>query len=451
MNLSGKKVLVAGAGKTGISSTRFLLHQNAKVTLVDSNRRTDIPSDILHSRATIATGPHDNRLFTGQDMIVVSPGIPLTIEPLVAAEKNGVPILSEIELAYRCSKTPVIAVTGTNGKTTTTTLLRHIFETCGKKVFTGGNIGTPLIEYADSAQAADYLIAEISSFQLEAVDTFRPRIAILLNITEDHLDRYSCFADYVAAKNNIFKNMTGDDTAVINREDPVCTGLVKEIASDIYFFSTANKIENGAWYENGFHFTLSGQTHYISDQDIPLSGDHNRENILAAVSAAILCGLPREKLPDALKTFKGLPHRMEFVDQIKGVRFYDDSKATNVGACLKSISSIQPPIILIAGGKDKGGSYLPLKKTINEKVQDLILIGEARERISRELCQSTRILSAETLEEAVTQAFGRATPGSSILLSPACSSFDMFDSYIQRGNRFKSAVTLLKNRESHGQ
>lgn len=445
MNLNRKRVLVAGAGKTGISTARFLLHKGAQVCLTDSSRSVDIPPDLRQSGMPLVTGPQDSRLFSDQDLIIVSPGIPLTIAPLVEARQKGIPILSEIELAYRFTDTPVIAVTGTNGKTTTTTLLQHIFEACGKKVFTGGNIGTPLIEYADSPQEADYIIAEISSFQLEAIDIFRPKIAILLNITEDHLDRYDCFTDYVAAKNSIFKNMAAGDTAVLNREDPIVTELAEAIKADRYFFSTLHTIKNGAFYENGFHFTGAGDTAFISDRDILLTGDHNRENILAAGSAAHLCGLPTDRIAAAVNTFKGLPHRMEFVDQISGVRFYDDSKATNVGACLKSITSIQPPILLIAGGKDKGGSYLPLKKAVRKNVQELILIGEARERITRELGDCAPITAAATLEEAVARAFSKAAPGSSILLSPACSSFDMFDSYVHRGSIFKKAVKSLRD------
>jgi len=444
MDLRGKRVLVAGAGKTGISTARFLLEKKAKVTVADSNINAVIPEDIKKSNALIITGPHENSIFTEQDLIIISPGIPLTIEPIAEARSNGVKIIGEIELAYIFTKTPIIAVTGTNGKTTTTTLLQHIFETAGKKVFTGGNIGTPLIEYVTGNQDADYIIAEISSFQLETINTFRPYISILLNITEDHLDRYDSFEDYAETKNNIFKNQKNSDVAIINIEDKLAAKMSENIKTDVLFFSTKNKLKNGSYYKDGFHFMKGSEKIRIDEEGIPLQGEHNRENILAAVSAAGICNLSYENITKALHTFKGLSHRMEFVDCINGINFFDDSKATNVGACLKSISSITPPIILIAGGKDKGGSYLPLTNEIKKNVREIILIGEAQNRIKKELSATVPMTSTTTLEEAVTEAFSRAKKGCSILLSPACSSFDMFESYIHRGNIFKTAVNKLR-------
>ena len=444
MDLNGKRVLVAGAGKTGIATARFLLEKNAQVTVADSNVNAVIPEDLKKSTAKIKTGPHENSIFTEQDLIIISPGIPLTIEPIATAKSNGVEIIGEIELAYLFTETPIIAVTGTNGKTTTTTLLQHIFETSGKKVFTGGNIGTPLIEYVSGDQDADYIIAEISSFQLETINKFRPYISILLNITEDHLDRYDSFDDYAAAKKNIFANQQRTDFAIINIEDKLAAKMSEDIKADVLFFSTKNEIENGSYYKDGFHFLKGSEKTRIEEKGVILQGEHNRENILAAVSAAGICNLSYENITKALHTFKGLPHRMEFVDCINGINFFDDSKATNVGACLKSISSIKPPIILIAGGKDKGGSYFPLINEINKNVQEIILIGEAQNRIRKELEATVPITSAMTLEKAVTEAFSRAKEGCSILLSPACSSFDMFDSYVHRGNIFKTAIKELK-------
>ena len=444
MDLNGKRVLVAGAGKTGIATARFLLEKNAQVTVADSNVNAVIPEDLKKSTAKIKTGPHENSIFTEQDLIIISPGIPLTIEPIATAKSKGVEIIGEIELAYLFTETPIIAVTGTNGKTTTTTLLQHIFETSGKKVFTGGNIGTPLIEYVSGDQDADYIIAEISSFQLETINKFRPYISILLNITEDHLDRYDSFDDYAAAKKNIFANQQRTDFAIINIEDKLAAEMSEDIKADVLFFSTKNEIENGSYYKDGFHFLKDSEKTRIDEEGVSLQGEHNRENILAAVSAAGICNLSYENITKALHTFKGLPHRMEFVDCINGINFFDDSKATNVGACLKSISSIKPPIILIAGGKDKGGSYFPLINEINKNVQEIILIGEAQNRIKKELKATVPMTSTVTLEKAVTEAFSRAKEGCSILLSPACSSFDMFDSYVHRGNIFKTAIKELK-------
>ena len=444
MDLNGKRVLVAGAGKTGIATARFLLEKNAQVTVVDSNVNAVIPEDLKKSTAKIKTGPHENSIFTEQDLIIISPGIPLTIEPIATAKSKGVEIIGEIELAYLFTETPIIAVTGTNGKTTTTTLLQHIFETSGKKVFTGGNIGTPLIEYVSGDQDADYIIAEISSFQLETINKFRPYISILLNITEDHLDRYDSFDDYDAAKKNIFANQQRTDFAIINIEDKLASEMSEDIKADVLFFSTRNELKNGSYYKDGFNFLKDSEKTRIEEKGVILQGEHNRENILAAVSAAGICNLSYEKITKALHTFKGLPHRMEFVDCINGINFFDDSKATNVGACLKSISSIKPPIILIAGGKDKGGSYLPLINEIKKNVQEIILIGDAQNKIKKELAATVPMTSAITLEKAVTEAFSRAKEGCSILLSPACSSFDMFDSYVHRGNIFKTAIKELK-------
>ncbi len=444
MDLNGKRVLVAGAGKTGIATARFLLEKNAQVTVADSNVNAVIPEDLKKSTAKIKTGPHENSIFTEQDLIIISPGIPLTIEPIATAKSKGVEIIGEIELAYLFTETPIIAVTGTNGKTTTTTLLQHIFETSGKKVFTGGNIGTPLIEYVSGDQDADYIIAEISSFQLETINKFRPYISILLNITEDHLDRYDSFDDYAAAKKNIFANQKNSDFAIINIEDKLAAEMSKDIKADVFFFSTKNELKNGSYYKDGFHFLKDSEKIRIEEKGVILQGEHNRENILAAVSAAVICNLSYENITKALHTFKGLPHRMEFVDCINGINFFDDSKATNVGACLKSISSIKPPIILIAGGKDKGGSYFPLINEINKNVQEIILIGEAQNRIRKELVSTVPMTSAATLKKAVTEAFSRAKEGCSILLSPACSSFDMFDSYVHRGNIFKAAIKELR-------
>jgi UDP-N-acetylmuramoylalanine--D-glutamate ligase len=444
MDLEGKRVLVAGAGKTGISTARFLLGKNAQVTVSDSNLNAVIPEDLIKSNVNITTGPHENSTFTDQDLIIISPGIPLTIEPIVKAKSKGVEIISEIELAYLFTETPIIAITGTNGKTTTTTLLQHMFETSEKKVFTGGNIGTPLIEYVSGNQDADYIIAEISSFQLEAINKFRPYISILLNITEDHLDRYDSFDDYAAAKKNIFANQKDTEFAIINIEDKLAAKMSEDIKANVLFFSTKNEIENGAYYKDGFHFFKGSEKIRIDEEGVTLQGEHNRENILAALSAAGICNLSYENLTKALHTFKGLPHRMEFVDCINGINFFNDSKATNVGACLKSISSIKPPIILIAGGKDKGGSYLPLINEINKNVQEIILVGEAQNRIKKELAATVPMTSAITLEKAVTEAFSKAKEGCSILLSPACSSFDMFDSYVHRGNVFKTAIEELR-------
>jgi UDP-N-acetylmuramoylalanine--D-glutamate ligase len=445
MELKNKKALIVGFGKTGLATTHFLLKKGAAVTLADHQKKINIPKEFLEKGVLIETGEHKIETFTNQDLIVVSPGVPLIIRPIIEAQARGIEVISEIELAYRFLSTPLIAVTGTNGKTTTTSLLQHMFKISGKKTFVGGNIGTPLIECVSSGQQADYAIAEISSFQLESTKGFKPYISVLLNITEDHLDRYPSFDDYVYAKSRIFMNQKESDIAVLNFDDSHVKPLAQKINAETFYFSTKTCMEKGAYDNGAFHFCRGGgEKITFSVKDVLLKGTHNRENMLAAASVGFLCKLPEEKIRRALLTFAGLPHRMEFVDEVGSVNFFNDSKGTNVGACIKSLESLNPPIILIAGGKDKGGSYLPLKNLIKKKVKALILLGEAKKRMQEELGSTVPTVTTDSLEEAVKEAHSKAEKGDLILFSPACSSFDMFKNYEHRGECFKDLVRSLK-------
>jgi len=446
MELQGKNVLVVGMARTGIASARFLLGRGARVTISDAQGAEEQAAacrELAGNGVVLETGGHQLKTFLAAALIVMSPGVPLEIAPLQAAQERGIEIISEIELAYRFLKTPLIAITGTNGKTTTTALLGEMFRDAGKRVFVGGNIGTPLIDYVAGPQEDDFVIAEISSFQLEAITSFRPCISVMLNITEDHLDRYRSFADYIAAKNRIFMNQGAEDTAILNFDDSRVMALENEVRAQKLFFSIRQAVPAGAFYNGDLHLRYQGSEVRFTVRDALLKGIHNIENMMAAAAVGAVCMLPAKSIQQSLTGFAGLTHRMEFVDEIQGVAFYNDSKATNVGAVVKSLESLAPPLILIAGGKDKGGSYEPLRELIRTKTKALVLLGEAREKIFAELGSEGETEMVSSLEEAVRAAFGKAVPGDTILFSPACSSFDMFTSYAHRGECFKELVKKL--------
>ena len=447
MELRGKNIVVVGMARTGIATARFLLDRGARVTVSEAKPAAQLPAEALalaQQGVLLETGGHRMETLRGAELIVVSPGVPLDIAPLRAADKSGIEIISEIELAYRFLQTPLIAVTGTNGKTTTTSLLGELFQHAGKKVFVGGNIGTPLIAYVSGTQDRDFVIAEISSFQLEGIKVFRPFISVLLNITEDHLDRYQSFAEYGDAKGRIFLNQTGEDFAVLNYDDPQVRALDPAIRAQKVFFSTRQPLPDGISYNGALHLRLRGEDEHITIAGALLAGIHNVENMMAAAAVGFVYGLSLQSMQQALVRFSGLKHRMELVDEISGITFYNDSKATNVGAVVKSLESLPAPLVLIAGGKDKGGSYAPLQSLLREKVKLLILLGEARERMHAALGKEVETVMAASLDEAVRTAFNRSEPGDTVLFSPACSSFDMFTSYEQRGACFKELVSALK-------
>jgi UDP-N-acetylmuramoylalanine--D-glutamate ligase len=447
MDLNRKKVLVVGLARTGIATAKFLKAKGSLVTATEVKPKEEMKEAVEELKGMdIATewGDHRKETFLKQEMIVVSPGVDLNIEPIQKAIQQGVQVISEIELAYHFIHVPIIAVTGTNGKTTTTLLIGEMLKEDGRKVGVGGNVGEPLILFADGEGRWEVLVVEISSFQLEAIEDFRPQISVLLNITEDHLDRYPSYDDYIGAKMRIFANQNSGDLAVLNSDDPIVMRFGERIKARKVLFSLKGKLDEGA-FSNGRTISLrrAGNEEKYSLAKTPLKGVHNVENMMAALTAARIFGCSKKAIQVALNRFKGLEHRLEFVREMGGVRFYNDSKGTNVGSVVKSLQSFSEPVILIAGGKDKNGDLGPLEELIRKRVKHLILIGEAKERMNRELGGLTDTVIVKTMEEAVLIAHRKAKAGEVVLLSPACSSFDMFKDYKERGKIFKEAVRRL--------
>jgi UDP-N-acetylmuramoylalanine--D-glutamate ligase len=450
MDLKGKKVLVVGMARTGIAAAKFLKEKGSLVTTTEVKPKEEMKEAVESLRGMNVSeewGGHQTEAFLKQDLIVVSPGVDLNIEPVQKAIQHGVRVISEIELACRFIHVPIIAVTGTNGKTTTTLLIGEMLREDGKKVGVGGNVGEPLILFADGKDQWEVLVVEISSFQLEAIEDFHPRISVLLNITEDHLDRYPSYGDYIEAKVRIFANQNSGDLAILNRDDPIVMQFGEKVKAKKVLFSLKEKPGEGA-FSNGQTISLrlgkKGEEYSLAKT--PLKGIHNVENMMASLTAARIFGCSKKSIQTVLDRFKGLEHRLEFVREIEGVRFYNDSKGTNVGSVVKSLLSFPEPVILIAGGKDKNGDLSPLKELIQKRVKHLILIGEAKERMNRELGKLTDTVMAKTMEEAVLLAHQKAKAGEVVLLSPACSSFDMFKDYKERGMVFKEAVNKLSTK-----
>jgi UDP-N-acetylmuramoylalanine--D-glutamate ligase len=436
------RVLVVGLGASGAATVKFLASRGVKVTVTDMKEESALAPSLKLLGDTPFTGrfgTHEAGDFLDHRLIVISPGI-LTDHPLLEeARRNGAAVIGEVELAGRFIEEPIIAITGTNGKTTTTTLMGRVFEKAYGDVFVGGNIGDPLINYVAAGRKAAYVIAEISSFQLETIETFRPATAILLNITEDHLDRYAAFTDYIAAKMRIFENQSEDDRALLSTQIAATDG----IRARRFFFSTDRSLDEGAFLKGGLLKVRIGGHETVYRRDMsPLVGIHNSENLLSVLLTAHLCGIDREAVEEAIRGFKGLPHRVEFVRELNGVKYYNDSKATNVDATKRALESIDGRIVLIAGGKDKGGSY-DFITPLAARIKGLVVIGEARERIEAELGPHITTYPEETLEDAVVRAQRIAAEGDTVLFSPMCSSFDMFESYKARGNAFKQITEAL--------
>ncbi len=446
MDLKNKLILVVGLARTGASVARFLAGRGARVTATDMRDELAL-AGAMEELAGLgihwSLGRHDEADFLGSELIVVSPGMPQDHPLLVKAHAAGVEIVSEIELASRFITTPLVAITGTNGKTTTTTLAGEIFKGNGFMTYVGGNIGDPLIGLVESGVPAERVVAEISSFQLEWITSFRPKVAALLNLSEDHLDRYASYQEYIGAKLRIFENQTNVDFAVINRDDAAVWKYTRNLKAQLFPFSRKQELEEGIFHLGGvITFRHNGHEETFPADAIRLQGVHNLENIMAALACALLLGCRPETSFAVAAGFESLHHRMEFVRKFKGASYYEDSKATNVGSVEKALESFDN-ITLIAGGKDKGGSYAPLVTLIQERVRHLILIGEAADRMQLELGSLTDTHRAATLEEAVWLAAQITASGGTVLMSPACSSFDMFKDYEERAQRFISAVKAL--------
>ena len=446
MDLTNRHILVVGLARTGVSVARFLAARGARVTVTDLRDEIAL-AGVMDELGALdirwVLGRHDESDFTTADLIVVSPGVPQDHPLLTAARKAGREIVSEIELAGRFISAPLVAITGTNGKTTTTTLTGEIFKDNGFKTYVGGNIGDPLIELVESGEKAERVVAEISSFQLEWINSFRPKMAALLNLSEDHLDRYASYQEYVAAKLRIFENQTADDFAVVNRDDALVWKHAQGLKAQLFPFSRKEELAQGIFHRDGLiTFRHQGQEESFPTAEIRLQGVHNLENIMAALACTLLLGCRPETSFATVRDFESLHHRMEFVRRFKGVNYFEDSKATNVGSVEKALESFDN-ITLIAGGKDKGGSYAPLVALVQERVRHLILIGEAADRMQLELGSLTDTHRAATLEEAVWLAAQITSSGGTVLMSPACSSFDMFKDYEERAQRFITAVKAL--------
>ena len=448
MELNGKRALVVGLGKSGVASALFMKAHGARVTVSDTKSGDELRNEIpvlLDHGITVETGGHGDRTFRGQDLIVVSPGVPVDAPPLVQARSLGETVIGEIELAAQFLPGPIIAITGSNGKTTTTTLTGEIMTAAGIPALVGGNIGTPAISLAERAKPETVVVLEISSFQLETVQTFRPKIAVVLNVTPDHLDRHRTFEIYTDAKARVFENQQGSDFAVLNADDPTCVAMGARTRAQVFWFSRQKKeVQQGAWVRDGnivFRDSM-GQREILQVSEIPLKGAHNLENVLAAVSTGILMGCAPEKVRLAVQGFKAVEHRLEFVGTIGGVDYYNDSKATNVDATIKALESFPANIHLILGGKDKGSDYTVLNELIRQRVKQIYTIGAAAAKIESQV-KGAQVVHAETLENAIRKANAVARPGDVVLLAPACASFDQFKSYEHRGKLFKEIVRGL--------
>jgi UDP-N-acetylmuramoylalanine--D-glutamate ligase len=450
MNLTGKKIVVIGMGKTGIAAARFFGKQGAKVIVTDEQPvdKWGAEFEQIAKEKWLEIGTYNARILTGACIVVPSPGVPPHNDLLVEALKKNIPVISEIEMAYRFLKVPVIAVTGTNGKTTTTTLLGEILQYSGKKTFVGGNIGNPLIEYVEGSQKDDFIVAEISSFQLQWIDKFRPFIAVLLNITCDHINYHGSFAEYRRIKTRVFANQTKADFAILNAADPEQKEIDRIINAQAIKFSSKRVLQEGIFIKkNNIVFRMPGAPGAKEEQYpldiINLPGLHNVENVMAAIMAARFCGCSRENIIAAISAFRGLPHRIEFAGEKNSIKFYDDSKGTNVGSVERALETFDQPVILLLGGRDKDGDFETLRPLLKTKTKKVILFGEARERIASLIGKDMPLLKKNKLKEAVESAYQDAQSDDVILLSPGCASFDEFANYKERGNFFKEVVRNL--------
>jgi UDP-N-acetylmuramoylalanine--D-glutamate ligase len=443
VNFKDKRVTVVGMARSGIAAARALDALGARVTMTDKKPLADLAAQVKalnSSRIVVEAGGHPERIFLETDLIVLSPGVP-KIAPILKAREQGVTVISELELAWLLSESPYIGITGTNGKSTVTTLVGLMLAKAGKKVLVAGNIGNALTEDVAQLRGQDWIVAELSSFQLEDIDTFRPRVAAILNVTQDHLDRYHDLAEYGEAKARVFMNQQKDDILVLNFDDPEVKAFAQRTAATIIPFSRLLRFNPGACVLDG-HLLFNNQR-VVRTDEIRIKGVHNLENALAAAAVSLIAGADIASVAAVLKEYPGLEHRLEFVRKRNGVTYINDSKGTNVGAVVKSVEGFTHPVILIAGGLDKGSDFSPLYNLFAEKVKLLVLIGKAADKMEETLGSATETVRAASLEEAVRIASEQAQLGDVVLLSPACASFDMFKDFEDRGRKFKEAVRAL--------
>jgi len=451
MELKNKKVLVVGLGKSGLAAALFLRHRGAQVTVSDARSAEALAKDIpalLEEGIMVETGGHGLLTFRRQDLIVVSPGVPLNTPELAQVRSFGLPVIGELELAARFLKGKILAITGSNGKTTTTALVGEILEKAGIPTLVGGNIGVPVVSLIEATTDETWSVLEISSFQLESTVEFHPSIAVILNITPDHLDRHGTFENYALAKERIFAAQDANDSVVLNADNARSAQAAVRSHARVYSFSVEHPVERGAWLEQGYliyrHSEDEPAEAVMPLSGIPLKGTHNVENVLAAVCAARLAGAPVDAIRKAIEDFRAVEHRLEYVATINGVEYYNDSKATNVDATAKAIAAFNSGIHLILGGKDKGSDYTQLAQLLRQRVRAIYTIGTAAAKIESQLRGVVSIRTCETLDVAVNAAANAARPGDVVVLAPACSSFDQFENYEQRGKVFKQLVSERK-------
>lgn len=447
MEYNGKKALVCGMARSGIAAAKLLKRLGAEVTLQDMKKRKDISADVLNLEnegIVLYTGANPDDIACEQDIIVLSPGIPCDLPFITAAEAAGVSVISEVELAYTLTKCPITAITGTNGKTTTTTLTGEIMKAVYAGTAVVGNIGIPYSEEVERLTEKDWVVAEISSFQMEKAKEFHPHISAVLNITPDHLNRHKTMEVYIAMKERVFEKQTAEDFCILNHGDETCRKMADKTAAKVFFFSSSEKLEEGIYLDgenievrwNDIHETL------INVNDLQILGVHNHENVMAAAAAAICANIPLDIIRDVLKAFAGVEHRIEYVATVDGVDYYNDSKGTNVDASIRAVLAMKKPIVLIGGGYDKGSSFDEWTQLFPGRVKHLVLIGVTAPlvRASAEKFGFTAISECETFKEAVDLCREKAEDGDCVLLSPACASWGMFDNYEQRGDLFKEQV-----------
>jgi len=445
------KVLVVGLGESGLAAARWLVRQGSQVTISEKKKKPDLNKDVLadllRSGVKLELGGHKTKTFLESDLIVVSPGVSLDIKPLARAREQGVPIIGEIELASRYLKTPCIAVTGTNGKSTVVNLIGDMLRQGGKNVFVGGNIGRPLTYYIGGEQKADYVVLEVSSFQLDTTQTFSPLMALILNVSPDHLDRYADYHSYVRSKERIFANQGPGQILIINDDDPWLRKVQPRSGSTVYRYGLKSRPDRHAVLDNGhIKAKLPGEEmieFYLDRFTLP--GDHNKANLMAVILTSLALKISPSAIQEVIDHFKGLLHRIELVDTVQGIAFYNDSKATNIDAAIKSIASFSKPVVLIAGGRHKGSDYHPLVEAASEKVKWAVFLGEASSLLSKTFGNKISWSKATNMIDAVSLAFNQAQEGDVVLLAPACASFDMFKDFKHRGMVFKEAVRRLKN------
>ena len=455
MNLVGRKTLVLGAGKSGISSAKFLAERGAVVALHDKKLIEDWSDEARSLKEKYNIGLLDGQipswLLDQIDLVVISPGVPANSITARYVDRKDGEVIGEVELAYRFLKGRIVGITGSNGKTTTTTLIGELLKNSGIETQIGGNIGTPLISLTETSAESGWTVCELSSFQLETIVNFRPNVAICLNVTPNHLDRYDFFSDYAAAKHRIFMNQTADDVAVLKADDEITASWASGLKANVVLFSVKKELEEGLFLRGrDLVCRANGQEKILTTRDdIFPRGLHNVENVLASLAAGLACGASPDSMRETVANFKGVEHRIEFVAEIEGVKFYNDSKATSVDATLKALEALsesEGKTILILGGRGKNAPYEPLANLIKKSVRKIVTIGEDAENIENQLKNSVEILRADSMADAVKKGFEAAETGDSVLLAPACASFDMFNSFEERVKVYKNSVLEISSK-----